>query len=124
MSAPLRILPGAELVVDVLRWHEGWDFDCPVCVLRPVVRFSPNGESAEQLVESLCLDACVDGALYSEAEDGLVDRQFPIGMLKRRWAAARRGVVFPVRQYKAYRFRVRFHPNTLGELEFDMEDAR
>lgn len=118
----IAIQDGSEIIVDVLRWDEGWDFDCPVCVIRPVVRFSPNGEHADELVEELALDASIYGHLPIEQEQsGLVDRQYPIKTLKRRWSQARRGVEFPVKGYTASRFTVRFHADDDG-LAFTIEE--
>jgi hypothetical protein len=117
------VVAGTTLTFDVLRWDEGWDFDCPVCVLRPVLRFSPNGEHADQIVDDLCVDAITDGYLTSEdTEDGLIDRQYPLASLKQRWAAAWRGKEFPVRQYTASRFVARFmdDPHEPGELTFEI----
>lgn len=118
-SRRIEVRDGTELTIDVLRWDEGWDFDGPVCVLRPVIRFSPNGESAEHMVEDLCLNAAVDGFLTCEGTErgGLVDRQFPLASLKHRWAAARRGVHFPVKGYTASRFHVRFFA-TADDLDY------
>jgi hypothetical protein len=127
---PIKRIPvvaGTEIVVDVLRWNEGWDFDCPVCILRPVVQFSPNGDHAEDMVEQLAINASIDGYVRDEGtEGGLVDRQFPLASLKRRWAANRRGVEFPQKGYTATRFRIRFRPDTdqdaePDQLAFDME---
>jgi hypothetical protein len=120
---PVPVADGSTITIDVLRWNEGWEFDCPVCVIRPVIVFSPNGDSADQMVESLCIDASIDGVLRDEGtEDGLIDRTFPLRALKRRWAAARRGVEFPIKQYEAFRFRVRFVRNAENELDFDVEE--
>jgi hypothetical protein len=127
-ATPKTIVAGSEIVVDVLRWNEGWEFDCPVCILRPVVRFSPNGDDAEQMVENLAIDAAVTGHLQSTevGADGVVDKQYPLKALKRRWAANRRGVQFPRLQYSASRFRVRFIASSErdaepGELTFTVE---
>jgi hypothetical protein len=114
----IEVNDGTVLTIDILRWNEGWDFDCPVAVLRPVVRFSPNGEHAEEMVEDLCGDAAVDGYLISEEEEGgLIDRQYPLKSLKRRWAASRRGVEFPVLCYTASRYRVRFFIDTDADAD-------
>ncbi len=120
-----EIRDGTTFVIDVLRWNEGWDFDCPVCVIRPVVVFSPNGESADQIVEALCIDASIDGVMRDEGtEGGLVDRQFPLRRLKQRWSDARRGFSFPTKRYDASRFRVRFFVNAENELDFEVAAER
>lgn len=118
----IEVRDGTTLVVDVLRWNEGWEFDCPVCVLRPVVRFSPNGDHADALVEALCFDAAMDGYVESESTaSGVVDRQYPIKTLRRRWSEARGGKQFPVKCYTASRFRVRFFDDADG-LAFDVQE--
>lgn len=116
---------GTELTVDVLRWDAGWEFDCPVCVLRPVVRFSPNGEEADQIAESLAEDAAITGLVEGEEpdEDGLIDRQYRLATLKRRWGEAWRGKDFPNRGYTAARFRVRFTRNAEGDLGYTLTEV-
>lgn len=114
---------GTTLTFDVLRWHEGWDFDCPVCILRPVIRFSPNGDEADQIVDDLCVNASVDGYVDCEGtENGLIDRQFSFASLKRKWSMARAGKEFPVKDYVASRFSVRFFAGEDG-LEFEMTEV-
>lgn len=105
----MPVKAGDCVTFDVLRWDEGWDFDCPVVVLRPIVRFSPNGEHAEEMVESCLEDASIDGELRSHEHDDIIDRQYPIGQLKRRWREAWTGKKeFPVKQYTAHRIVARF----------------
>lgn len=116
------VTDGTILTFDVLRWHPGWEFDCPVCVLRPVLRYSPNGEDAEQMVDTICLDASIDGHIECEGdEDGIIDRQWPRARLVRRWAEARRGIEFPLYAYEATRWRARFFTDGEGELEYEIE---
>ncbi len=122
MAERIEVRDGTVLTIDVLRWNEGWEFDCPVCVLRPVVRFSPNGDSAEDMVENLCIDASIDGHMESELEDGVVDQQYPFATLKRRWAQARGGKQFPMKGYTASRFSVRFFPDQDG-LAFEVTEV-
>jgi hypothetical protein len=111
-TGPVEVCAGTKLIVDVLRWDEQWEFDCPVCVIRPVVRFSPNGESAEHMVEDLAIDASIDGVVRDEGtERGLVDRVYPLHTLRRRWNQARRGRVFGRKAYVATRWEVHFFPD-------------
>jgi hypothetical protein len=118
MPTRIEVREGTELTVDVLRWDEGWDFDAPVCVLRPVIRFSPNGEHTDEVAESLAENAAVDGFVTGDVtENGLVDRQFPIALLRRRWSEAWRGKDFPLRQYTAARYHVRFSRDADGEMQ-------
>jgi len=60
----LEITAGMEFEIKVLEWREyGWEFDHPVVIIEPVRRYSPNGDSAEHLIEELCIDAVCDGWL-------------------------------------------------------------
>ncbi len=123
----IAISDGTVITVDVLRWDEGWDFDCPCCVLRPALRFSPNGDHTDELAESFAEDAAFNGYIESEpAENGVIDRQFPVALLKRRWRDAWNGKEFPRRQYTAARYRVRFYnEQDEGEtiLAYDVEEV-
>ena len=120
MSERIAVASGTEITIDVLVWQEGWDFDHPTVVLRPVLRYSPNGDDAEQMIEDMCEEAAVNGYLESDYDEGngLVDRCFPLALLKRRFADALRGVEFPVKGYEATRVRMRFTPDPSdpGEL--------
>jgi hypothetical protein len=117
-STRIGVREGTAFTVDVLRWDEEWDFDAPVCVLRPVIRFSPNGEHTDEMAEQLAEDAAIDGFVDGEGtENGLIDRQFPLALLKRRWSEAWRGKEFPVRQYTAARYHVLFSRDADGELQ-------
>lgn len=123
----VSVAAGTVLTVDVLVWDEGWEFDHPSCILRPVVRFSPNGTSAEGMVEDLGIDGAVDGRLvvYDTETDErgreVVDRQFPLALLRRRWSESWRGKEFPRYRYTASRWRLRFYRDADGELAFDSE---
>ena len=59
----VEIKPGAEIRIRGLRWDDGWEFDCPVVIIDPVLRVHENGDSLEGIIESLCIDACVFGVL-------------------------------------------------------------
>lgn len=49
--------------IRVLRWDEGWEFDCPTVIISPVLRVNEDGRSIEYAIESLCIDACIEGEL-------------------------------------------------------------
>jgi hypothetical protein len=52
-NKPIRFL--------AIEWREsGWEFDHPSVLLEPFIRYSPNGESCEGLIEDACIDICVD----------------------------------------------------------------
>lgn len=61
----IEIKPGLKIRVRGLRWSAGWEFDCPTAIIDPVYRFHEDGCSLEHAVESLLIDACVDGKLKS-----------------------------------------------------------
>ena len=49
---------GDVLTIDALEWHEGWEFDNPKVILRPVYREFDTG-SLDSAIESLLLDVAV-----------------------------------------------------------------
>ena len=56
-----------------ISWNESnWEFDHPTVILKPYVRYSPNGESCEAMIEDMCIDICCD----SELEDETIDSEF------------------------------------------------
>lgn len=57
----IEITPGLQIRVRGLRWSAGWEFDCPTAIIAPVYRFHEDGCSLEYAVESLLIDACIDG---------------------------------------------------------------
>lgn len=60
---PIKIEPGVEIRIRGLRWDDGWEFDCPVVIFEPVLRVHEDGCSLEYAVESMLIDACIDGTL-------------------------------------------------------------
>lgn len=65
-SWPIKIKVGDKFRVRGLRWSAGWEFDCPTAIIAPVYRFHEDGCSLEYAVESLMIDACIDGELKSQ----------------------------------------------------------
>lgn len=63
MAREIKIEPGLEIRIRGLRWDDGWEFDCPVVILDPVLRVHEDGCSLEHAIEDLCIDACIDGVL-------------------------------------------------------------
>lgn len=51
--------PGDVFEIVVVRWDAHWEFDCPVVILSPVKRYSPNGTSSEEMAETLADDLCL-----------------------------------------------------------------
>jgi hypothetical protein len=58
-----KIELGAVLRIRALRWDDGWEFDCPVVILDPVIRVYEDGRSLDRAIEDLLIDACIDGKI-------------------------------------------------------------
>lgn len=99
----MKIESGTELIVKGLRWHEaGWEFDCPVMLLSPVIRYSPNGESIEEMVESLLLGATIDEKLETHDYSKEFDyRGWRLAYLNKVWNSAIKGKKYPKKNYQA-----------------------
>lgn len=115
----MKIKEGTIITVDGLRFDADWEFDCPVLILRPVIKYSPNGESIDSMIEDLCIDAAIDEEIVSED----VSREFEwrgwnINYFKRVFVQALKGKNFPKRKYEAERQKIKFYRNSQGELEF------
>jgi hypothetical protein len=114
----MKIEPGMEIIVTGVEWREDWEFDHPTVLLTPVRRYSPYGDSPEQMVESLAIDAAVDGEIKDH--DDAAEFEWRGWSWKRLAAVYRRcfaGANFPRKQYQAFRAVVRFVTDGDGELE-------
>jgi len=114
----MSITAGDQIVVDVIRWDAGWEFDYPVVVLRPVLAIFEDGRSCWAAAEQVAEDACLTGELCSESPDAWW-RSPSLKRLKRAWARARRGLP-AFDRYEADRFTVRFTDDEDGELDFEI----
>ncbi len=119
----MKIEHGTSITVKILEWHEEhWEFDRPIVILSPVIRYSPNGESAEYMAEDLGIDACLDG----EIKDHDYTKEFEwrgwnIKYLNKVYNQCRKGKKFPNKQYKATEYLLRFSWNNQEGLVFSME---
>jgi len=115
----IDIKDGSEVIVRVLEWREDWEFDHPTLILSPVIRYSPNGDSPEEMVESLGVDACVGGFITGEdVSQEFSWRKWSLKYFNRVYKEARNGKKFPVKNYTATEYLIRFFLNGEQELEF------
>lgn len=104
----IKITPGLEIKIRALRWDDGWEFNCPVVIIDPVLHVHENGDSFEAIAESLCIDACIYGVLKDE--DGWRWKDAPggaLGYLRRKYHR---------KHVQRYEGRVRFILDEDGEL--------
>lgn len=84
------VVPGDEFDVVVIRWDDGWEFDCPTVVLSPRLHVYEDGRSVESAVEDFLTGVVVDEALprdYIETEGrwaGYVGRRWTVSALRQR----------------------------------------
>lgn len=118
----IEIKDGTVITVRALEWQEDWEFDHPTVILSPVRRYSPNGDSMEEMIESLGIDACVDGKVGDEfVEDEFEWRGWSWATLRRVYSAALRGKRFPKKRYRAKQVEMKFYLDD-GELAFTVRD--
>ncbi len=43
-----------------IEWREDWEFDHPTALIEPVVRYSPNGNPPESMIEDAAIDIVCD----------------------------------------------------------------
>lgn len=115
MNAPVRFL--------AVEWREDWEFDHPSCLLLPVVRYSPNGDSCEQMIEDAAIDIALDLETGKSTLDEIVSREFEwrgwsLDRLRTVARQALRGRQFPMKAYRAVEQSIVFERNTEGEVEF------
>jgi len=67
-----QIKAGDKVKFLAISWDEPhWEFDHPTVVLKPLIRYSPNGEGCEGLIEELAIDICVE-----DVEDEDISEEF------------------------------------------------
>ena len=69
----MKVKDGDVVEFLAIEWDEPqWDFDHPCVILKPVIEYSPNGESAEHMIEEMAITlSCED-----EIEDEDVSQEF------------------------------------------------
>ena len=63
LETPSAIKVGQVIKIRVMRWDDGWKFDCPVVMLSPRIRVWEDGCSIEHAVESFMIDCVIDGKM-------------------------------------------------------------
>lgn len=117
----IDIKDGTEVIVRVLEWRENWEFGHPTLILSPVIRYSPNGDSPEEMVESLGINGCVDGFLSGEdVNQEFSWRKWNLKKFNTVYYEALRGKKFPVKNYVAKEYILRFFYNDKNDLTFSM----
>lgn len=119
----LVVADGTEFTITGLEWREDWEFDHPTVILSPVKRYSPNGDSPEQMVEELLIDAACDGKLLDHDDRQEFEwRGWSWTNLKRVYRRCFQGRVYPKKSYRAFSATVRFFAGEDGELEFALSE--
>lgn len=50
-----------------LSWTEAqWEFDHPVVVLKPILKYSPNGDGRDNMIEDMAFDLCCGDDIKDE----------------------------------------------------------
>lgn len=121
MSNPIKIKEGDVITFDTLRWNDGWEFDCPSMILRPVIRCCEDGSHCEGMVEDVMMDAvCGNNILPTEDfETQWGWRRYNLNTLRRRFREALAGKRFPVAHYFAERMTVKVVKDDDGELTWE-----
>lgn len=120
----IDVKAGMTVVFDLIAWNAGWEFERPICMIRPVKREGDDGE-AFSMVEGACIDACLDG--YIQSDSGLKDRPWsgPLWTtLERNHAESLRGKTFKKYEYFGYRYTVKFFTNKDNELDFEIRSVQ
>lgn len=114
-----RVSPtaGDFLMVDVLRFDDGWEFDCPTVILAPIVVVYEDGRSCASAVEDFAIDVSVSG--YATSCRNL--RKYPVSGWRARFDDMLSGKRGPrgSKWFQAERHRVSFYMDSYGLLAFD-----
>lgn len=54
----MNIKDGDIIEFLAISWDEGWEFDHPTVVLKPIIEYSPNGNSCEEMIEDMAISFC------------------------------------------------------------------
>lgn len=123
MGSRKTITLGIPVRFRAVEWREDWEFDHPSCLLLPVVRYSPNGDDCERMIEEAAIDIAIGMETGKHARDEIVSREFEwrgwsMNRLRTVAAQALRGHRFPRKQYRAVEKFIVFERNTEGEVDF------
>ena len=122
MKNEIEIKEGAIFVCDTLRWDEGWEFECPSMMLRPIIRCFENGFGHESIVEDVLIDAVSAQSGKLTGDDFQSQwgwRGYKLPVLRRRFNEALAGKKFPIAGYHATRETVRIIKDEDGELTWE-----
>jgi len=109
-----------------LSWVEpGWEFDNPVVLLEPTVRYSDEGHT-DTIIEDAQIEICLALESGEQITDEDVAKEFEwrgwkLSRLKRVAREVLNGKEFPVRGYHAEEQIVRFVRGVNGEVEIENE---
>ena len=118
----VKVENGTVIQVCALEWREDWEFDFPTVILRPVHRYSPNGDGINRMIEELGIKACAEGELKDENDDDEFQwRGWSWARLHRVFNESLRGKEFPKKGYRARRVKMRFILDDEGDLSFITE---
>ena len=113
----IEVEDGMELTFDLISWDAQWEFDRPICVIAPVRK--EDYSEAENIIEDLCVDACVNG--YIQDDSGLKETPWcgpTWETLRRNHTKSLNGHKFGESEYFGYRVHVMFFRDKEGELQF------
>jgi len=67
-----------------ISWDDGWEFDHPTVVLKPVIQYSPNGDPCESLIEDMAINlSCGDDLENEDISDEFEWRGWSLSRLKK-----------------------------------------
>lgn len=65
MAETRRVPVGVPVRFLALEWREDWDRDFPSVLLEPFVRFTPHGQTCDQLIEDAAVDIAIEEGDFS-----------------------------------------------------------
>lgn len=115
----MNIENGTVIIVDALRWNDGWEFDCPGLILSPVIKYYDNGASLDSMIEDLCIDASANKSMVDEdIKHEFEWRGWNLQYFKKVFKDSLHGKKYPKRDYQTLRQKVKFFIDEHDELNF------
>jgi len=79
----MKVKAGDKLEIICISWDAPhWEFDHPTLVLEPVLRYSPNGEPNEVMIEDLAIEMCDEEVEDEEVVEDLLVNGWKLSTIK------------------------------------------
>ena len=122
----MKVKDGDVIEFLAISWDEfHWEFDHPTVILKPVISYSPNGESCDRMIEDMAINFCCNEDLKDEDVSVEFDwRRWKLSTLRRVAKERLAGkTTWKTKIREVIKSKVRFFTDDSGELQFKIIDV-